>query len=93
MAQGADRTRHSTHPSPGPRGGWRQEGSQCCCGGWWRYMFDAMDTTGLDTLKTTRTLEAAGFETSQAEALVSVFGGPVAGVSPRRTMCGSSGTR
>ncbi len=42
-------------------------------------MFDAMDTTGLDTLKTTRTLEAAGFETSQAEALVSVFGGPVAG--------------
>ena len=42
-------------------------------------MFDAMDTTGLDTLKATRTLEAAGFETSQAEALVSVFGGPVAG--------------
>lgn len=34
-------------------------------------MFDAMDTTGLDTLKATRTLEAAGFETSQAEALVS----------------------
>lgn len=56
-------------------------------------MFDAMDTTGLDTLKATRTLEAAGFETSQAEALVSVFGGPVAGVSPRRTMCGSSGMR
>ena len=42
-------------------------------------MFDAMDTTGLDTLKATRTLEAAGFETSQAEALVSVFGRPVAG--------------
>ena len=42
-------------------------------------MFDAMDTTGLDTLKATRTLEAAGFETPQAEALVSVFGGPVAG--------------
>ena len=42
-------------------------------------MFEAMDTTGLDTLKATRTLEAAGFETSQAEALVSVFGGPVAG--------------
>ena len=42
-------------------------------------MFDAMDTTGLDTLKATRTLEAAGFETSQAEALVAVFGGPVAG--------------
>ena len=42
-------------------------------------MFDAMDTTGLDTLKATRPLEAAGFETSQAEALVSVFGGPVAG--------------
>ena len=42
-------------------------------------MFDAMDTTGLDTLKATRTIEAAGFETSQAEALVSVFGGPVAG--------------
>ena len=42
-------------------------------------MFDAMDTTGLDTLKATRTLEAAGFETSQAEALVSVFGGPAAG--------------
>ena len=42
-------------------------------------MFDAMDTTGLDTLKATRTLEAAGFETSQAEALVSVFGGPIAG--------------
>ncbi len=42
-------------------------------------MFDAMDTTGLDTLKATRMLEAAGFETSQAEALVSVFGGPLAG--------------
>ena len=42
-------------------------------------MFDAMDTTGLDTLKATRTLEAAGFETPQAEALVAVFGGPVAG--------------
>ncbi len=42
-------------------------------------MFDAMDATGLDTLKATRTLEAAGFETSQAEALVAVFGGPVAG--------------
>ena len=35
-------------------------------------MFDAMDTTGLDTLKATRTLEAAGFETPQAEALVAV---------------------
>ena len=42
-------------------------------------MFDAMDATGLDTLKATRTLEAAGFETSQAEALVTVFGGPVSG--------------
>ena len=42
-------------------------------------MFDAMDATGLDTLNATRTLEAAGFETSQAEALVTVFGGPVSG--------------
>ena len=42
-------------------------------------MFDAMDTTGLDTLKATRTLEAVGFETDKAEALVTVFGGPITG--------------
>ena len=42
-------------------------------------MFDAMKAIGLDTLKATRTLEAAGFGTAQAEALVTVFGGPIAG--------------
>ena len=28
--------------------GWTpgSQGSQCCCGGWGEYMFDAMDTTG-----------------------------------------------
>ena len=42
-------------------------------------MFDAMEPIGLDTLKATRTLQAAGFEAAQAEALVTVFGGPVLG--------------
>ncbi|MXW10086.1 MAG: hypothetical protein F4X47_09100 [Gammaproteobacteria bacterium] len=40
-------------------------------------MFDAMEPIGLDTLKATRTLQAAGFDPAQAEALVTVFGGPV----------------
>ena len=42
-------------------------------------MFDAMEPIGLDTLKATRTLQAAGFDAVQAEALVTVFGGPVPG--------------
>ena len=42
-------------------------------------MLDAMNATGLDTLKATRTLEAVGFNAAQAEALVTVFGGPIAG--------------
>jgi len=42
-------------------------------------MFDAMEPIGLDTLKATRSLQAAGFDTAQAEALVTVFGGPVLG--------------
>ena len=42
-------------------------------------MFDAMEPIGLDTLKATRALQAAGFEAAQAEALVTVFGGPVLG--------------
>ena len=42
-------------------------------------MFEAMEPIGLDTLKATRTLQAAGFDAAQAEALVTVFGGPVLG--------------
>jgi predicted nuclease with TOPRIM domain len=42
-------------------------------------MFDAMEAIGLDTLKATRTLQAAGFDAAQAEALVTVLGGPVLG--------------
>ena len=42
-------------------------------------MLDAMKGIGLDTLKATRTLEAAGFGTAQAEAMVTVFGSPIAG--------------
>ena len=42
-------------------------------------MFDAMEPIGLDTLKATRTLQAAGFDPAQAEALVTVFGGPLLG--------------
>jgi len=36
-----------------------------------------MDESGFDTLKATRALEAAGFESGQAEAMVTVFGGAV----------------
>ncbi len=36
-----------------------------------------MDESGFDTLKATRALEAAGFESVQAEAMVTVFGGAV----------------
>ena len=43
------------------------------------YMFDSMEASGLDTLKATRALEAAGFDTVQAEALVTVLGGPLSG--------------
>ncbi len=42
-------------------------------------MFDAMEPIGLDTLKATKRLRAAGFDATQAEALVTVFGGPVPG--------------
>lgn len=42
-------------------------------------MLEAMNEFGVDTLKAARTLEAAGFESSKAEALVTVFGGPAAG--------------
>ena len=47
-------------------------------------MFDAMEPIGLDTLKATRTLQAAGFDPAQAEALVTVFGGPVLGNVPTK---------
>ena len=47
-------------------------------------MFDAMEPIGLDTLKATRSLEAAGFDTAQAEALVTVLGGPVSGTAATR---------
>ena len=47
-------------------------------------MFDAMEPVGLDTLKATRSLEAAGFDTAQAEALVTVLGGPVSGTAATR---------
>lgn len=40
-------------------------------------MLRAMDDSGFDTLKATRALEAAGFESGQAEAMVTVFGGAV----------------
>lgn len=42
-------------------------------------MLDHMEPMGLDTLKATRALQAAGFDAAQAEALVTVFGGPVPG--------------
>lgn len=42
-------------------------------------MLEAMNQFGVDTLKAARTLEAAGFESGKAEALVTVFGGPAAG--------------
>ncbi len=42
-------------------------------------MLEAMNEFGVDTLKAARTLEAAGFESGKAEALVTVFGGPAAG--------------
>lgn len=38
-------------------------------------MFEAMNEFGVDTLKAARALEAAGFETAQAETLVTVFRG------------------
>jgi len=36
-----------------------------------------MDESGFDTLKATRALEAAGFASGQAEAMVTVFGGAI----------------
>ena len=42
-------------------------------------MSDPIKATGLDTLKATRSLEAAGFNAAQAEALVTVLGGPITG--------------
>ena len=42
-------------------------------------MLQAMNESGFDTLKATRALEAAGFESRQAEAMVTVFGGVVVG--------------
>jgi hypothetical protein len=47
-------------------------------------MFDAMEPIGLDTLKATRSLEAAGFDAAKAEALVTVLGGPVSGTAATR---------
>ena len=38
-----------------------------------------MDQSGFDTLKATRALEAAGFDSGQAEAMVTIFGGAVFG--------------
>ena len=40
-------------------------------------MLRPMDESGFDTLKATRALEAAGFESGQAEAMVTVFGGAI----------------
>ena len=40
-------------------------------------MLRPMDDSGFDTLKATRALEAAGFESGQAEAMVAVFGSAV----------------
>ena len=42
-------------------------------------MLRTMDQSGFDTLKATRALEAAGFDSGQAEAMVTVFGGAVVG--------------
>lgn len=42
-------------------------------------MLRTMDQSGFDTLKATRALEAAGFDSGQAEAMVTVFGGAVFG--------------
>ena len=39
---------------------------------------------GVDTLKAARTLEKAGFDSAQAEALVAAFGGSVAGGAATR---------
>ncbi len=47
-------------------------------------MFDAMEPIRLDTLKATRSLEAAGFDAAKAEALVTVLGGPVSGTAATR---------
>lgn len=47
-------------------------------------MFDAMEPIGLDTLKATRTLQAAGFDAAQAEALVTLLGSPVSGSAATR---------
>ena len=41
-------------------------------------MLRPMDESGFDTLKATRALEAAGFESAQAEAMVTVLGGTIA---------------
>ncbi len=42
-------------------------------------MLPAMEDSGFDTLKAARLLEAAGFESHQAEAMVTVFGSQIAG--------------
>ncbi len=47
-------------------------------------MIEAMYGMGVDTLKAARTLEQAGFEPAQAEALVAAFGGSVAGGAATR---------
>ena len=47
-------------------------------------MIEAMHGMGVDTLKAARTLEKAGFEPAQAEALVAAFGGSVAGGAATR---------
>ena len=40
-------------------------------------MLRVMDESGFDTLQATRALEAAGIDPRHAEAMVTVFGGPV----------------
>ena len=59
-------------------------------------MLRPMDESGFDTLKATRALEAAGFASGQAEAMVTVFGGAiVANVATRgdiRDLKGEIGT-
>ena len=48
-------------------------------------MFEAMNEFGVDTLKAARALEEAGFETRQAETLVTVFRGFAVGDAATRS--------
>lgn len=47
-------------------------------------MCENVNAIGLDTLKAARSLQAAGFSEAQAEALVTVLGGPVLGGAATR---------